>query len=69
MPKLPTAEDFNRQTPSASRPMVSYQTGQVEAATVGFSKTISDIGVMVEQEQKKLDDIRAEDALNKAKLC
>ena len=65
MPKLPTAADFNRPTPSASRQIVGYQTGQVEAATVDFAKTMGD---MVAQEQKKLDDIRVEDAINKAKM-
>jgi len=65
MAKLPTAIDFNRQTPSASRQIVGYQTGQVEAATANFAQTM---GGVIEQEQKKLDDIRVEDAINKAKM-
>lgn len=68
MPKLPTEEDFNRPTPSASRQIVTYKTGQEATAISEFGNRLADFGMMVDQEQKRLDDVRAEDALNKAKL-
>lgn len=67
MPKLPSAEDFTRPTPSAQRSIVSYQSGQVGKAISGLGATVGAIGDMFEKEQDRLDDIRAEDALNKAK--
>lgn len=68
MPKLPTEADFSRQTPSATRPIVSYQTGQVAQATQQLGGAMADISAMVQKEQDRLDDIRAEEAINQAKL-
>jgi hypothetical protein len=68
MAKIPTAADFSRQAPSVSRPIVGYQSGQAERAAQDLSKTLGGVASMLEQEQKKLDDIRVEDAINKAKM-
>jgi hypothetical protein len=66
--KLPTREDLAQATPSATRQISTYQTGQVARAMTGFGETMGNVVQMIDKEQDRMDDIRAEDALNKAKL-
>lgn len=63
-PKLPSADDITRATPTATRHVSSYEVPQ--SAPVGDA--MIGIGQQIVKEQEKLDDIRAEDALNQAKM-
>jgi len=64
--KLPSADDFSRPTPTAARHVSSYAVSPSGGTEMG--KAMSEFGKMVLQETERLDDIKAEDAVNKAKL-
>jgi len=62
--KLPSADDVNRPMPTVSRHVSGYNV----AVNTDVGKAITGFGAQVIEEQERLDDIKAEDAVNKAKL-
>lgn len=60
MPRLPTAEDYQLRTPRPARDIVSIRPDEAGA---GVQKIGQQLGQMVEEETRKLEDMEVQDAL------
>ena len=69
--KLPQAADLMQDVPAGSRPVIAPSAAAVTAiprAQEGLGRAVQGLSQAMHQEQLKLDNVRAEDALNQAKL-
>ena len=66
MPRLPSPADYGTSLPRPSRGLTDIRAVQVEP-DLATGKVMQEFGVMLAQEQEKLDTAKAEDALNKIK--
>lgn len=60
MPRLPTAEDYQLRTPRPARELVNIRPDEAGA---GLQKIGQQLGQMVEEETRKLEDMEVQDAL------